>query len=59
MDFFIDMTLLGLSVIGLTAFMGIITHGVASKIFGRASKKFFLNKSKGSQTGWNKVEKRT
>ncbi len=58
MDFFIDMTLLGLFIIGLTAFMGIITHGAAAKLFGRGNAKFFLNKSKGTQTGWRKVQRR-
>ncbi|WP_408010716.1 hypothetical protein ACJROX_10540 [Pseudalkalibacillus sp. A8] len=59
MQFFIDLTLLGLFVIGLTAFMGIITHGAASKLFGRGKAKFFLNKSKDTQTGWRKVQRRT
>ncbi|MCF6409197.1 hypothetical protein [Pseudalkalibacillus salsuginis] len=59
MQFFIDLLLLGIFVIGLTAFMGIITHGAASKLFGRGKSKFFLNKSKDTQTGWRKVQRRT
>jgi hypothetical protein len=58
MDFFIDMTLLGLFIIGLTAFMGIITHGTASRLFGGRKMKFFLHKSKSTQTGWRKVQRR-
>ncbi|WLD94917.1 hypothetical protein [Alkalihalobacillus sp. AL-G] len=58
MQFFIDLTLMSICIIGLTAFMGIITHGAALRLFGKNSRRFFAVKSKQTQTGWRKVQRR-
>jgi cytochrome b561 len=55
LNFFIDLTLLAIFVIGLTAFLGIITHGAAAKLFGKNTYLKFETKSKEIQSGWRKV----
>lgn len=54
-NFFIDLVLLAIFVVGLTAFMGIITHGVSAKLFGKNTYLKFENKSKQIQGGWKKI----
>ncbi|WP_257349146.1 hypothetical protein [Pseudalkalibacillus decolorationis] len=58
MQFFVDLALLSLCIIGLTAFMGVITHGSASRLFGKSRRQFFAVKSRETQTGWRKVQRR-
>jgi hypothetical protein len=54
-NFFTDLILLAIFIIGLTAFLGIITHGISAKLFGRNTYLQFDNKSKQIQNGWRKV----
>jgi hypothetical protein len=55
LNFFTDLGLLAIFVVGLTAFLGIITHGLAVKLFGKNTYLKFDNKSKQIQAGWKKI----
>lgn len=54
-DFIFDFALFGIFVIGLTAFLGIITHGISAKLFGKSTYLKFESKSKQIQDGWKKI----
>jgi chemotaxis receptor (MCP) glutamine deamidase CheD len=57
-SFFIDLTLLAIFIIGLTAFLGVLTHGLAAKLFGGSSFLKFSTRSTETQAGWQKVQRR-
>jgi hypothetical protein len=53
--YLIDLTVVALLVIGLTAFMGAITNGIGEKLFGGKDKSYFVDKSASFQSGWKAV----
>ncbi|MDM5198625.1 hypothetical protein QUF79_11400 [Fictibacillus enclensis] len=56
--FFRDMLLLTVFVIGLTAFMGIISHWFSLKLFGGKSVLKFVDRTKSFQSSWRNVKRR-
>ncbi|CAM4091549.1 hypothetical protein BAMA_17390 [Bacillus manliponensis] len=53
--FFIDFAIVALLVIGITAFIGVITNSIGEKVFGRKNNMKFVNQSSRMQSSWNKV----
>ncbi|WP_369900665.1 hypothetical protein [Bacillus manliponensis] len=53
--FFIDFAIVALLVIGITAFIGVITNSIGEKLFGRKNKMKFVDQSSRMQSSWNKV----
>jgi hypothetical protein len=54
-EYITDLTIVALLIIGLTAFMGVITNGIGEKVFGGKKKSEFVDKSASVQTGWKYV----
>lgn len=50
-----DLTIVALLIIGITAFMGVISNGLGEKVFGGKRKSEFVDKSASIQTGWKTV----
>ncbi|HEY2421734.1 MAG TPA: hypothetical protein VGI04_09975 [Neobacillus sp.] len=50
-----DLIIVTLLVIGITAFMGVITNGIGEKIFGGKHRNEFVDESAKYQTGWKTV----
>ncbi|MCH6265188.1 MULTISPECIES: hypothetical protein [Neobacillus] len=50
-----DLTVVALLVIGITAFMGVITNGIGEKVFGGKRRSEFVDQSARFQTGWKTV----
>jgi arginine exporter protein ArgO len=57
--FFIDLTLLALCVVGITALMGTISHVIAVKLFGGNRVSHFVMKSKSFQQNWSPVKRKS
>ncbi|MFC0189121.1 hypothetical protein ACFFJY_12535 [Fictibacillus aquaticus] len=57
-EYLIDLTLLALCLISLTALMGTISRFIAQTFFGGKKKSFFLSQSQGFQENWKKVQRR-
>lgn len=57
-SFFIDLLLLAIFVIGLTAFMGVLAHAFSLKVFGGRSVFKFVDRSKSFQSNWKNVQRR-
>jgi hypothetical protein len=55
--FFIDLTLLAMLVIGLTAFLGVISFGIGRMFKGKKGDESFV-KSTDLQSGWLNIERR-
>lgn len=53
--FFIDFAIVAILVIGITAFIGVITNSIGEKLFGGKEKMKFVNKSSDIQSGWKQV----
>lgn len=53
--FIIDFVLLGILVIGITAFNGVITNVLGMKLFGRKNVNRFVETNAATQSGWRKV----
>ncbi|MDQ0268732.1 hypothetical protein [Cytobacillus purgationiresistens] len=53
--YFSDLILVSLLVIGLTAFLGVLTNGLGERFFGGKKKSEFVDQSAKVQTGWNNV----
>ncbi|WP_028402583.1 hypothetical protein [Ectobacillus panaciterrae] len=53
--YFLDLAIVAILVIGITATVGVITNGIGEKIFGGKRKSEFIDQSAKTQTGWNAV----
>jgi hypothetical protein len=53
--YFLDLAIVAILVIGITATVGVITNGIGEKVFGGKKKSEFVNQSAKTQTGWNTV----
>ncbi|MFJ8530158.1 hypothetical protein [Bacillus sp. NPDC094106] len=53
--FFIDFAIVAILVIGITAFIGVITNSIGEKLFGGKEKMKFVNRSSDIQSGWKQV----
>ncbi|WP_085506976.1 hypothetical protein [Thalassobacillus devorans] len=51
----LDITLLGLGIIGATAFLGVAVNGIGNKLFSRGKKDEFIGRSRAYQDTWRKV----
>ncbi|MBM7554027.1 hypothetical protein [Thalassobacillus pellis] len=51
----LDVALIGLGVVGLTAFLAVIVNGTGNKLFSHGKKGDFLDKSRAYQENWRKV----
>lgn len=51
----IDLLLLAVLVIGLTAMLGVISTSLGERIFGRKKSNDFYNHNLNSQKGWRKM----
>ncbi|EIT84596.1 hypothetical protein A374_14750 [Fictibacillus macauensis ZFHKF-1] len=56
--FIVDLILLALFVIGLTAFMGIITHTFSLKVFGRKASSTYIDQTKAFRANWSDVKRK-
>ncbi|MFZ7944597.1 MULTISPECIES: hypothetical protein [Bacillaceae] len=50
-----DLTIVALLIIGITAFMGVITNGIGEKVFGGKRRSEFVDESAKYQVGWKTV----
>lgn len=50
-----DLTIVALLVIGITAFMGVITNSIGEKIFSGKHRSEFVEETAKYQTGWKNV----
>jgi len=50
-----DLTIVAILVVGITAFLGVITNGIGEKLFGGKKKSEFVQESAKYQTGWKAV----
>ncbi|WP_174730913.1 hypothetical protein [Mesobacillus harenae] len=53
--YILDLTLVALLVIGITAIMGVFLNGLGEKVFGGKRKSEFVDQSDRMQTGWKAV----
>lgn len=53
--YIIDLSIVALLIIGITALMGVMTNSFGEKVFGGKSRKEFVNQSARFQTGWKSV----
>lgn len=53
--YFVDLTIVALLIIGITALNGVMTNGIGIKVFGGKNKNKFVDESKKVQTGWKLV----
>ncbi|WP_096155134.1 MULTISPECIES: hypothetical protein [Bacillus] len=58
-EYFIDFTIVALLIIGITAFMGVLTNGIGEKFFGGKTRTLSFDKSANMQKGWNSVGGKT
>jgi hypothetical protein len=50
-----DLTIVAILVVGITAFLGVITNGIGENLFGGKKKSEFVQESEKYQTGWKAV----
>jgi hypothetical protein len=50
-----DLSMVALLIIGITAFMGVITNGFGEKVFGGKNRSEFVDQSARFQTRWKSV----
>ncbi|EKN65418.1 hypothetical protein BABA_20631 [Neobacillus bataviensis LMG 21833] len=55
MGYIADLSMVALLIIGLTAFMGVISNGIGEKIFGGKHRTEFTDESAKYRTGWKAV----
>ncbi|TKC18290.1 hypothetical protein [Robertmurraya kyonggiensis] len=53
--YIIDLAIVAILIIGITALMGVMLHGIGTKIFGGKNRSEFVDKSMRIQTGWKNV----
>jgi hypothetical protein len=54
-EYIMDLTIVALVIIGLTAFMGVIPNSIGLKLFGGKTKNEYVEKSNSVQSGWKQV----
>jgi hypothetical protein len=54
-DYIMDLTIVTLLVVGITATIGVITNGIGTKFFGGKYRTEFVDQSTRMQTGWKNV----
>jgi len=54
-SYIIDLTIVALLIIGITAVLGVVTNGIGEKVFGGKRKSEFVDQSAKFQTGWKQV----
>jgi hypothetical protein len=53
--YIMDLTIVAVLIIGITALMGVLLNGIGTKVFGGKNKSEFVDKSEKIQTGWKSV----
>ncbi|WP_379969959.1 hypothetical protein [Ectobacillus sp. sgz5001026] len=53
--YFVDLIIVAILIIGITATIGIITNGIGEKFFGGRKHREFIDQSAKTQIGWNTV----
>ena len=53
--YIIDLTVVTILIVGITAIMGVITNGIGEKVFGGKNRTEFVDESAKYQTGWKMV----
>jgi len=53
--YIIDLTVVTILIVGITAVMGVITNGIGEKVFGGKNRTEFVDESAKYQTGWKMV----
>ncbi|MFD2443197.1 hypothetical protein ACFSO7_04280 [Bacillus sp. CGMCC 1.16607] len=53
--YIMDLTIVAILIIGITALMGVITNGFGEKVFGGKRNSEFVDKSASVQAGWKRV----
>lgn len=53
--YIMDLTIVAVLIIAITALMGVILNGIGTKVFGGKNKSEFVDKSERMQTGWKSV----
>jgi hypothetical protein len=51
----LDLTIVALLIVGITALMGVITNSFGEKVFGGKNRSEFVDESAKYQTGWKTV----
>lgn len=54
-EYIFDLAIVAILIIGITALMGVMLHGIGTKIFGGKNRSKFVDKSMRMQTGWKNV----
>lgn len=53
--FLLDFGIVSMLVIGITAFLGVITNGIGEKLFGGRNRSEFVDQTAKTQIGWRQV----
>jgi hypothetical protein len=53
--YIMDLTIVALLIVGITALMGVITNSFGEKVFGGKNRSEFVDESAKYQTGWKTV----
>jgi hypothetical protein len=53
--YIMDLTIVALLIVGITALMGVITNSFGEKVFGGKNRSQFVDESAKYQTGWKTV----
>jgi hypothetical protein len=53
--YIMDLTIVALLIVGITALMGVITNGFGEKVFGGKNRSEFVDEAAKYQTGWKTV----
>lgn len=54
-DYIMDLTIVTVLVVGITATIGVITNGIGTRFFGGRNRSEFVDQSARMQTGWKNV----
>lgn len=54
-SYIIDLMIVAILIVGITALMGVITNSFGEKVFGGKKRAEFVNESAKYQTGWKSV----
>jgi hypothetical protein len=53
--YIMDLTIVALLIVGITATIGVITNGIGTRFFSGSKRNEFVDQSTSLQTGWKKV----
>lgn len=53
--YIMDLTIVALLIVGLTALMGVITNGIGERVFGGKNRSEYVTQSERFLTGWKTV----